>query len=108
VGDGRLKALVEERARSYFDADEAAPAKWEPSGADFLSPTLAEADLMRRVLPAGRFRAWFARFLPGAAAGEPKSLFTPATVTDRADPQLVHLDGLNLSRAWCLQGVAAA
>jgi hypothetical protein len=67
-----------------------------------------EADLMRRVLPPAEFPAWLHRFLPGAAAGEPKSLFSPATVTDRADPQLVHLDGLNLSRAWCLRGIAAA
>ena len=71
------------------------PAKWEPSGADFFSPSLMEADLMRRVLPPTEFRPWFARFLPGAAKGEPDSLFTPATVTDRTDPQLVHLDGLN-------------
>lgn len=108
LGDARLEALVGERARAYFGADEDAPAKWEPSGADFLSPCLAEADLMRRVLPAGEFRAWFAKFLPGVAAGEPKSLLMPATVTDRTDPQLVHLDGLNLSRAWCLRGVASA
>ena len=85
-----------------------APARWEPSGADFFSPSLVEADLMRRVLPPAEFRAWFARFLPGAARGEPGSLFTPATVTDRTDPQLVHLDGLNLSRAWCMRSVAAA
>ncbi len=108
VGDDRLRKLVEERARSYFGRDADAPARWEPDGADFLSPSLAEADLMRRVLPVDEFRAWFAKFLPGAAKAEPRSLFTPATVTDRADLQLVHLDGLNLSRAWCLRGVAAA
>jgi len=67
-----------------------------------------EADLMRRVLPPEEFPAWFARFLPGAARGEPDALFTPATVTDRTDPQLVHLDGLNLSRAWAMRGVASA
>ncbi len=108
VGDERLKKLVEERARAYFLGDVDAPAKWEPSGADFFSPTLIEADLMRRVLPAGEFRAWFARFVPGAAKGEPRSLFEPAIVTDRSDPQLVHLDGLNLSRAWCLRNLTAA
>jgi hypothetical protein len=108
VGDARLEGLVEERARAYFGADADAPAKWEPSGADFFSPSLVEADLMRRVLPPEAFRAWFGRFLPGAAGGEPGTLFTPATVTDRTDPQLVHLDGLNLSRAWCLRRVAAA
>ena len=86
------------------DAD--APARWEPDGADFLSPSLCEADLMRRVLPAAEFRAWFHQYLPSAAKGEPKTLFAPATVTDRSDPQLVHLDGLNLSRAWCMRGIA--
>jgi len=104
----RLRTLVEERARAYFGDDSDAPARWEPSGADFFSPSLVEADLMRRVLPPAEFRTWFAGFLPGAARGEPKTLFTPATVTDRTDPQLVHLDGLNLSRAWCMRGVAAA
>src|SRR3954471_22628807 len=108
VGDAKLRALVEERAKAYFAKDEDAPAKWEPGGADFFSPTLMEADLMRRVLPAAEFRAWFAKFLPGAARGEPQSLFEPATVTDRTDPQLVHLDGLNLSRAWCMNAIAAA
>jgi hypothetical protein len=108
VGDERLRALVEERARAYFGDDADAPARWEPSGADFFSPSLVEADLMRRVLPPDEFRAWFARFLPGAARGEPASLFTPAIVTDRTDPPLVHLDGLNLSRAWCMRGIAAA
>ncbi len=108
VGDERLKELVQERARSYFLSDADAPASWEPSGADFFSPTLEEADLMRRVLPVPEFRAWFAQFLPGVLKGEPRSLFTPATVTDRTDPQLVHLDGLNLSRAWCMRNIAAS
>jgi hypothetical protein len=108
LGDSRLKDLVEERARAYFSTDEDAPAKWEPSGADFFSPCLMEADLMRRVLPAGEFQAWLARFLPGTVLSEPRALFSPATVTDRTDPQLVHLDGLNLSRAWCMRSIAAA
>ena len=108
VGDTRLRELVEERARAYFGDDADAPSRWEPSGADFFSPSLVEADLMRRVLPPPEFRTWFAGFLPGAARGEPGTLFTPATVTDRTDPQLVHLDGLNLSRAWCMRSVAAA
>lgn len=108
TGHAELRRLVEERAKAYFGADADAPARWEPSGADFFSPTLMEADLMRRVLPAAEFRGWFAKFLPAAAAGEPVSLFAPAVVTDRADPQLVHLDGLNLSRAWAMKGVAAS
>ena len=75
--------------------------------ADF-SPSLMEADLMRRVLPASEFRDWFGRFLPGAARGRPRKLLEPATVSDRSDPQIVHLDGLNLSRAWCMRSIAAA
>src|SRR5215469_6143002 len=108
TGDKRLRELVEERSRTYFARDAAAPASWEPGGADFFSPSLMEADLMRRVLPAKEFRAWFRRFLPDIARGEPKTLLKPATVTDRSDPLLVHLDGLNLSRAWCMHGIAAA
>ena len=108
VGDKALAELVEERARAYYGKDAGAPAAWEPDGADFLSPSLEEADLMRRVLPPDEFRAWFHAFLPDLAKGEPKSLLEPAKVTDRTDPQLVHLDGLNLSRAWCMRGVAAA
>jgi hypothetical protein len=108
VGDKRLAGLIERRSRDYFGGDAGAPASWEPDGADFLSPSLEEADLMRRVLPPAEFRPWLRRFLPGLARGEPKNLFVPAKVTDRSDPQLVHLDGLNLSRAWCLRGIAAA
>jgi hypothetical protein len=103
-----LSALIEERSRSYYAADADIPAAWEPSGADFLSPSLMEADLMRRVLQPAEFRAWLIRFLPGLPRGEPKILFTPAVVTDRSDPQLVHLDGVNLSRAWCMTSIAAA
>jgi hypothetical protein len=67
-----------------------------------------EADLMRRVLNASEFRRWFHSFLPQISAGSPKTLLQPATVTDRTDPKLVHLDGLNLSRAWCMRRIAAA
>ncbi len=63
---------------------------------------------MRRVLPSDEFPAWLAKFLPALQKGEPKNLLEPATVTDRTDPQLVHLDGLNLSRAWCMRSIAAA
>ena len=63
---------------------------------------------MRRVLPPAEFRVWLRRFLPGLERREPKTLFTLAVVTDRGDPLLAHLDGLNLSRAWCLRGIAAA
>ncbi len=104
----KLRGLIEERAKAYYAKDADAPARWEPDGADFLSPSLCEADLMRRVLPPAEFREWFHKYLPGAAKGEPANLFAPATVTDRTDPQLVHLDGLNLSRAWCLRGILTA
>ncbi len=69
AGDKRLLALVEERAKTYFAGDADVPAGWEPGGADFFSPSLTEADLMRRVLAPAEFRAWFGRFLPGAAEG---------------------------------------
>jgi Protein of unknown function (DUF2891) len=103
-----LQKLVEDRSRSYYGSDIGLPAKWEPDGADFFSPSLMEADLMRRVLPAAEFQAWLQRALPGLAKGEPKTLFDPAKVADRTDPQIVHLDGLNLSRAWCMRSIAAA
>jgi hypothetical protein len=102
-----LRALIEERALAYYGKDADAPARWEPDGNDFFSPSLMEADLMRRVLPANKYAAWLKAYLPAIAKSEPKTLFTPATVTDRTDPQIVHLDGLNLSRAWCMNGIAA-
>ena len=108
VGNKKLQDLIEERARAYYGKDVDAPARWEPDGADFLSPSLAEADLMRRILPPAEFRDWFHKYLPAVAKGEPATLFNPATVTDRADPQIVHLDGLNLSRAWCMRGIVSA
>jgi hypothetical protein len=107
-GNAKLQELIESRAKGYYGRDTDAPARWEPDGADFLSPSLCEADLMRRVLPADEFAKWFHKYLPGAAKAEPVNLFEPATVTDRTDPQLVHLDGLNLSRALCLRGILTA
>jgi hypothetical protein len=108
VGHKKLREQIEERARAYYAQDAAIPGRWEPDGTDFFSPSLMEADLMRRVLPPTEFADWFRRFLPDLAKGEPKSLLQPATVTDRTDPQIVHLDGLNLSRAWCMRSLAAA
>ncbi|MEO8487833.1 MAG: DUF2891 domain-containing protein [Betaproteobacteria bacterium] len=108
AGDAELEAACVERALAWYGGDRDAPASWEPSGADFLSPSLVEADLMRRVLPHGRYGDWLAGFLPGLARGQPSALFTPAIVTDRVDPQIVHLDGLNLSRAWSMRGIARA
>jgi hypothetical protein len=108
VGHKQLRDLLEKRSHDYFVGDVDVPVKWEPDGADFLSPSLMEADLVRRFLRPAQFRSWFHRFLPGIGEGEPKSLLQPARLTDRSDPQLVHLDGLNLSRAWCMRGIAAA
>lgn len=107
VGNQKLSALITERSRTYFASDRNYPAAWEPGGEDFFSPALMEADLMRRVLTPPEFRVWFRRFLPQLAAGGPRSLLQPAVVTDRTDPKLVHLDGLNLSRAWCMRSIAA-
>jgi hypothetical protein len=108
AGVADLEALCVAKAREWFGADRDAPAAWEPSGADFLSPTLIEADLMRRVLDGDGFAQWLAQLLPGFAERTPATLFTPPVVTDRLDPQIVHLDGLALSRAWCFRGIADA
>ncbi len=108
VGDPKLAVLIIERSHAYFGRDVNYPASWEPGGEDFFSPALMEADLMRRVMPKREFTAWFHRFLPGIVLNQPKQLLQPAIVTDRTDPKLVHLDGLNLSRAWCMKNIAAA
>jgi hypothetical protein len=106
--DAELEALLLERATAYFGEDRNFPAAWEPDGDDFFSRSLVEADLMRRVLAPEAFAEWFHEFLPGLAGGEPASLLTPAEVSDRSDPKIVHLDGLNLSRAWCMRAIAEA
>lgn len=103
-----LLSRVRTAATTYFADDENYPAHLEPGGSDFFSPALMEADLMRRVLEPGDFTRWLARFLTGIASGEPASLFNPVLVSDRKDLQIVHLDGLNLSRAWSLRSIAAA
>src|SRR3989440_3383022 len=108
VGNKRLEALIVERSRTYFGGDVSYPAAWEPGGEDFFSPALMEADLMRRLMTKSEFARWFHRFLPGIVRDQPKQLLRPAIVTDRTDPKLVHLDGLNLSRAWCMRSLAAA
>src|SRR5439155_21520461 len=91
-----LRDVLEAKARAWYFDDVDAPAAWEPSGVDFFSPVLIEADLMRRVLDAVAFGDWLARFLPGIAQRDPAALFTPAVVSNRCDPHIVHLDGLNL------------
>lgn len=104
--DPELAALIVGRAGDWYGADRGCQA-WEPGGDDFLSPALVEAVLMARVMGAG-FPAWFDAFLPEAAAGRPTTLFTPAHVSDRSDGTIAHLDGVNLSRAWCWRDLAAA
>jgi len=107
AGERELESLIVERSRNYFLGDETYPAAWEPGGEDFLSPALVEADLMVRVLKPAEFTRWFGRFLPGILDGRAKTLLTPAVVADRSDPKIVHLDGLNLSRAWCMRHIAS-
>jgi hypothetical protein len=108
TGDRDLEMLLNERSRNYFAKDIDYPGAWEPGGEDFFSAALMEADLMRRVMAPREFATWFHRFLPGVAKRNPAALLNPAIVTDRSDPKLVHLDGLNLSRAWCMRSIAAA
>lgn len=103
--DPALMLLIEQRARDWFGSDRACQA-WEPDGDAFLSPALSEALVMSRVLDRDAFANWFAAFLPDAAHGKPASLFTPAVVSDRSDGKIAHLDGLNLSRAWCWKRIA--
>ncbi|WP_326524625.1 DUF2891 domain-containing protein [Sphingomonas sp.] len=98
--DAALIALIDDRARHWFGDDRDCQA-WEPGGDDFLSGTLIEAMLMREVLGAQEFADWFGAFLPRLAHGKPATLFAPAHVSDRSDGKIAHLDGLNLSRAWC-------
>ncbi|HEX6747182.1 MAG TPA: DUF2891 domain-containing protein [Longimicrobium sp.] len=107
AGDEELGAMLRERAVAWYGADEDCQA-WEPGGDDFLSSALMEAECMRRVLPADEFAPWTARFLPRIARGEPATLFRPAVVSDRSDGKIAHLDGLNLSRAWCWRSLARA
>ncbi len=103
--DDDLLAAIRGRAQAWYGEDRAAQA-WEPSGDDFLSPTLAEAQLMARVLDAGAFATWFAAFLPELAKARPAPLFRPAAVSDRSDGKIAHLDGLNLSCAWAWRELA--
>lgn len=107
VADQDLRRLIEERARVWYGDDVDCQA-WEPSGDEFLSPALVEAELMRRVMSGEEFKAWFAGFLPDAAEAQPAALFTPVRVSDRSDGKIAHLDGLNLSRAWCWRSIGAA
>jgi hypothetical protein len=107
TGDGAFAAQLCAAAERWYGADRNCPAWDEPGGDDFLSPALIEAECVRRLLPE-EFPAWFENFLPRLADGEPEILFRPAIVADRSDGRTAHLDGLNLSRAWCFRALAAA
>ena len=105
--DDALRALLTATARRWYGSDTDCQA-WEPGGDEFLSPALIEAECMRAVLPDAEFRLWFAGFLSRLDEKSPAALFTPATVSDRSDGKIAHLDGLNLSRAWCWRTLANA
>ena len=107
TGNETMRVLVERRTRDYYLADRDCPTAYEPSGQDFLSPCLAEADLMRRVLSPMELAAWLGAFMPRLPLDGSTSWLQSAVVTDPTDGKLAHLDGLNLSRAWMLEGIAA-
>ena len=106
-GDEDLRRLLRSCGRRWYGGDHDCQA-WEPSQDEFLSSALTEAEAMRRLLDAEAFAPWLSAFLPRIARREPATLFTPATVSDRSDGKIAHLDGLNLSRAWCWRGIAKA
>src|SRR5215468_9738039 len=110
-GDAQMRAALSDAAQRFYRHDRDCPLAYEPSGEDFLSACLAEADFMRRVLPPAAFGRWLSVFLPqiprDRSASADLTAWLPAgVVTDRADPKLAHIDGLNLSRAWMLEGIA--
>jgi hypothetical protein len=108
AGDDEMRDLLAARVRELYGEDRDCPLAYEPSGEDFLSPCLAEADLMRRVLAPAEFAGWLTRFLPSIPKSGATGWLAPAVVADPTDPKLAHLDGLNLSRAWMLDGIAHA
>jgi len=103
VGDAELKEIIEISAKRFYSSDSDCPIHYEPSGYDFLSPCLQEMDIMRKVLPKNEFKIWSKEFLPGLFDQTLK--LEPGKINDRSDGKLVHLDGLNFSRAWCLYSV---
>lgn len=107
AGDTDLAETIASRARHFYGGDRDAPLAWEPSGHDFLSPILAEADVMRRVLEPAAFAAWLAELLPDLESEAARRWLSPVASPDPADGKLSHLDGLTLSRAWMLEGVVS-
>ncbi|HLJ50143.1 MAG TPA: DUF2891 domain-containing protein [Bryobacteraceae bacterium] len=108
VGNADFERLVERKTREFFLADRDCPLAYEPSGEDFLSPCLAEADAVRRVVHGKEFADWLAHFLPSIPQDGSTAWMRPGVVTDPSDGKLAHFDGLNLSRAWMLYGIASA
>jgi Protein of unknown function (DUF2891) len=106
AGDAHMRGALADAAQRFYATDRRCPLSYEPSGEDFLSPCLAEADFMRRVQDPAAFGRWLSEFLPGIPQHVDAAWLPPGVVTDRADPRLAHLDGLNLSRAWMLEGIA--
>ena len=106
-GNTQFADLIVSRATHFYLDDKNCPLAYEPSGEDFLSPCLGEADLMRRVLPGPEFARWLGTFLPQIDPSGDGRWLQPVTSPDPGDPKLAHLDGLNLSRAWMLEGIAA-
>jgi hypothetical protein len=107
-GEPALLELIKDKAHTWFGADIMYPAALEPSGSDFLSPALTEAELMSQLLRQDDFAEWLGAFLPGIERGQPSALFKPVAVSDPADGQIGHLHGLNASRAWCWRRLAQA
>jgi len=107
TGNAKFADLLESKARQFYLRDKDCPLAYEPSGEDFLSPCLGEADLMRRVLPGPKFARWLGTFLPQISPAKKGSWLKPVVSPDPSDSKLAHLDGLNLSRAWMLEGIAA-
>ena len=106
-GDQKFAELVVSKARQFYLSNKNCPLDYEPSGEDFLSPCLGEADLMRRVLPDQEFARWLRTFLPQISTSRAGNWLQPVVSPDPSDPKLAHLDGLNLSRGWMLEGIAA-
>lgn len=99
-GHKELREIISQRSKDYYLHDKGCPINWEPGGYDFLSPCLQEVELMSKVLPQEDFKKWFDDFLPDAS--RQNYSLSPATVSDRSDGKLVHLDGANFCRAWAL------
>jgi hypothetical protein len=105
AGHADLRGRIAERAVRLYGGDQDAPVRYEPSAQDFLSPILGEADLLRRAMPPDAFGPWLTRFLPAPGSHDLARWLSPVTSPDRTDGKFAHLDGLNLSRAWMLEGV---